>query len=187
MRLTRNRMYIHNLYEHWHLYGAAHSERIATVVEAGVYANRGREFTDPSASPHCAHRHGPEGEVICHRPRSQIGANTKVPPATEHDYRTEHQTIAFDDYLCSECRVAIPPRLHPLERIRFGNRMETHTSTGASFDVATNEDRVRVGCETAPFAEDVQTTNVGCPGCDIRHTQDTSIDDTEGGEGGRST
>ena len=173
MRFTRHRMYINNLMEHWHLYGAAHSERIATVVEAGVHVNRGREFTDPSASPHCAHRHGPEGEIICHRPRSQIGANTRVPPTTEHDDRTEHQTIAFDDYLCSECRAAIPPRLHPLERIRFGNRTETHTSTGAPFDMATNGD--------------TQSTNIGCPGCDIRHIQDTSIDDTAGGAGGRNT
>ena len=149
--------------EHWHLYGAAHSERIATVVEAGVYVERGREFTDPSASLYCAHRHGPEGDVICHGLRSQIGANTRVPPTTEHDDRAD-QTIAFEDYLCLQCRTAIPPRLHAAECIRFGHRMENHTNTGAPFDVEANGDIARVGCE-------------GCQ---------RTADETLGGAGGRN-
>ena len=162
-RFTRSGMYMRNLYEHWRLYGAAHSERIATVVEARIYADRGREFTDPSASPYCAHRHGPEGDIICHRLRSQIGANTRIPQATEHDDRA-NRTLAFEDYLCTQCRAAIPPRLHTLERIRFGNRMEHYTNTGAPFDVEVNEHIVRVGCE-------------GCQ---------RTADETLGGAGGRN-
>ena len=158
-------MYMHNLYEHWRLYGAAHSERIATVVEAGIYADRGREFTDPAASPYCAHRHGPEGDIICHRLRSQIGANTRVPQATyAYNHDRANQTLAFEDYLCTQCRAAIPPRLHTLERTRFGNRMEHYTNTGAPFDVEVNEHIVRVGCE-------------GCQ---------RTADETLGGAGGRN-
>ena len=64
----------------------------------------------------------------------------EFPPATEHDDWLEYQTIAFEDYLCTQCRAAVPPRLHSLEHIRFENRMEAHTNTGGPFDVTTNED-----------------------------------------------
>ena len=163
-RISRRGMYMNNLLEHWRLYGAAHSEQIAAAVEAGVYVDNGREFTNPSASPYCAHRHGPEGEVICHRLRSQIGANTRVPPSTEHDDESALQTIAFDDYLCSQCRAAVPPRLHQLEHVRFGNRRQPYTTTGAPFDATESGDITQVGCE-------------GCQ---------RTADETLGGAGGRN-
>ena len=49
-------------------------------------------------------------------------------------------------------------------------------------DVISSTDFIRITSTALKMAP-----NIGCPGCDIRHTQDTSIDDTAGGAGGRNT